>query len=320
MMDGQVQKMKDLNKDSRDASVMVTASNSKNMLNAPNSDEEINVRDVFSTLALYKKPIGAITLFVTIIGAIIAFTAPKFYKAELSMRPSKLYSAKSSGSSSSQGLGAIGALMGVSLGGEQDADSKLNMVTASSRTFNEWVVRRYNLAQILGPANKKNVQYPIEELEKGATEILMDSVKLAQDPKTSILKIESKSKDPVMAAMFAMVIFRSINDYTKDKEIAKDRMAIEVLNRELERNSLVEVRQVLFSLIADKTRQMALAETQQDYAFEMIDPPLIPESPFGPGKLYKIAVSFLIGLVIAMATVLGFRVLTGKSAIVNSGG
>ena len=61
---------------------------------------------------------------------------------------------------------------------------------------------------------------------------------------------------------------------------------------------------VFYQLIEEQTKTLMLAEVKDEYAFKVIDPPVVPEEKVGPKRALICILSILLGGMLGVAIVL----------------
>ena len=87
-----------------------------------------------------------------------------------------------------------------------------------------------------------------------------------------------------------------LNEYLRARAISRSTTNLEYLNKELSRSQVAEMRQTLFALIAKEQRAAMLANTQQEFAFRILDPAVEPDENVKPLRaLIVVGATFLGG-------------------------
>ena len=71
--------------------------------------------------------------------------------------------------------------------------------------------------------------------------------------------------------------------------------SIEYLNEQIAQTSYTEIKQELSSLIQQETEKLMLVEANEDYAFKVIDPPIVSESPSEPDRFVIVILAAIVG-------------------------
>ncbi len=151
------------------------------------AEEEVSLLDYLVVLLKRKRLIGTVTLGITLLTAVISLVMPKSFRAESRILPP----AQQNQSLSSQLLGQLSGVVGVSIGAAADirTPDELYVGLLNSRTVLDAVVDRFNL---MGLYKTK--------LREDARRQLMAQLTVLDDRKSRIITIAVEDRDPERAA------------------------------------------------------------------------------------------------------------------------
>ena len=123
------------------------------------------------------------------------------------------------------------------------------------------------------------------DLESGHGRIKR-AIRIARRPRQGLIDIKIRLKDPVVAAEWANALIAELNSALREEAITEARKRIAYLNRELEKTSVIPLRQSIYRLIEGEIHTIMVAETRVDYAFKVVDHavPPDPDSPIRPRR------------------------------------
>ena len=81
-----------------------------------------------------------------------------------------------------------------------------------------------------------------------------------------------------MTAAWAKNLVDLANRRLRETAINQATRSIAYLQAELNRTDIVEVRQAIFAVMEQQMQEVMLANVQEEYAFAVIDPPVVPET------------------------------------------
>ena len=115
-----------------------------------------------------------------------------------------------------------------------------------------------------------------------------------------VIHLKIRWRDPVTAAEWANGLVAELNSTLRETAITESRQRIAYLNRELEKTSVIPLRQSIYRLIEGEIHTIMIAETRLDYAFKVIDHavPPHPDSPIRPRRSRMIWTTALMGFCI----------------------
>lgn len=300
---------------------------SKNTVEQPSADDEIDLRELFGAIWKGKWVIIA-TTFIFAVGAVFyALSLPNIYKSEVLLAP--VAEQRSTGLSGQ--LGGLAALAGVNIGGGTGVDQTLLAIEIlQSRDFlikfinkqdilvqlmavkgwdfsTEKYIYDSNLYDISSGDWLRDVSPPkkaIPSNQEAYTE-LKRLLKISQDVDSRMLKLSIEHYSPVFARDVVNNLVVAINFEMRRRDIEEARRSIRFIQMEINETLLDDVKISLFSLIEEQTKKLMLANAREEYAFRIIDTAYIPEEKSGPKRLIIVLMVLIFGgLTSTMAVVI----------------
>ena len=274
---------------------------------SPSADEdEIDLFEFIRILIQTWKPIVGITLVCTSISVIYAlFFAPESFKAETLLVPAK--EEKSAASSALSQFGGLAAMAGISIPSSSNVERVL--ATLETRRFLKEFISRRNLLPIIFEESwdKSSESW---KLAKGQEELkaedgigyLQSAIEVEQE-KSGLIKLSIFWKDAGIAAQLANELVEQLNEQLQQKAIADSKKRVGYLEQELAKTTLQDMRAVLYSLLESEKRKAMLANVNEDFALEVIDPAVTPEICAKPDRKLIIVLGGVCGLLIGFAFV-----------------
>jgi capsular polysaccharide biosynthesis protein len=123
---------------------------------------------------------------------------------------------------------------------------------------------------------------------------------VSENQKTGLVTLTMEWTDPQVSADWAMNLVAYANEEIRAKAIAEANERLEFLERALAETEVVEVRQVIYSLLEGQTKALMLANTRGEYAFKVLDPAFAPDhdDPTSPNKMLIIAAGLVLGILL----------------------
>jgi uncharacterized protein involved in exopolysaccharide biosynthesis len=250
-------------------------------------------------------------MLITVLAAIAAFTMTPIYRAQAILAPVET---EQSNSGMLGALGALGSLTSaIGLGGEQPVTNKDEAITIMrSRAFTEKFVHDNDLLPILFEEdwNAATESWRITEPDEVPTlywafKLFDEELRtISIDSSTGLVTLAIEWKDPDLAAQWVDEHIKRVNDITRSRVVTDATKRLAFLNEEVAKTNLVGVRQAIFSIIEGQYNSIALATTQEEYVFRIVDPALPPVEPARPNKLLMIAGGIVAGGLLAIALAL----------------
>lgn len=279
-------------------------------------NDDIRMTDLVNILYGNKVLIMAVVLLSVIASVTYAITRDNIYRSEATLV------AQTSGSSG-QGTGQFGgiaAIAGISLGGGAGADkSKLALQIMTSRNFVTSFIEKHDLLVPLmatkgwdAESNKllidpdiydksseqwvREYSYPQKQIPSllEAFGEFVKVFKVSQDEKNGIILVSVEHYSPTLAKQLIDLLVEDINLYMKRRDVEEAEKSLSYLSKQLDRNIPQELKLTLYNLIEEKQRTLMLANVKDDYAFQIIDPAVIPEYRFKPNRFFIVLFSTLV--------------------------
>jgi uncharacterized protein involved in exopolysaccharide biosynthesis len=270
--------------------------------------EEISFGELRQAAANGRWLIGVFVLACTVIAGTIAWIIPKTYSATVTMA-SATNGADSSrfgslGSLASQ-FGGIASLAGLSLPTNQKEWESIAVLQSEALTEN--FIKDNDLLPVLyadkwdANAKRWKVTDPkaVPTLWKANRYFRSKIRTVTVDPKTTLVTLEIKWRNPDQAAAWANGLVEMANDYLRNKAIAESERSIAYLNQEAAKTTVLEARQAIFSVLEAEIDKAMLARGTKEYAFNILDPAFAPERPSSLPVLVWMVIAFLASSVIA---------------------
>jgi uncharacterized protein involved in exopolysaccharide biosynthesis len=282
---------------------------------AAKEDEEIDWRHVFATLRSERKVIAVIVLFTTVVAGAYALLAQKIYKSDVVIYPvDHRTSAGSAGSLLSGQIGGLASFAGISLGG--DSGKAVALATLSSRVLIEGMISDEGLLPILFSKKwdaehkswkKSSFSQADPTLLDGYTLFKKHILKIDEDKKTSLVTITVAWKSPELAAHWANELVRRTNEQLRKQALQETDHNLAYLQGQAQQTSVVTLQQSIYTLMEDQLKKAMVAKGDEQYAFKVVDPAVVPEKKSWPQRALILVLGFLMGSIIAVGGVLALR-------------
>lgn len=268
--------------------------------------DEIDLREVFATLWAGKWLVFACTLVFAAGGVAYALYKPNIYQAKVLLAPAN----EEAGVGGINGqLGGLASLAGISLGSGGANQTKIALEVLKSRAFLASFIRRHSLeVPLMGTkawnAKSEGWTYNREVYNPETGEWLnnedgesykptdWDLVKVfktahlgvSESKDSGMITVSVKSQSPPEAARWAEWLVADINEHMRRKDVAEAEARIAYLEAKLSETSIAGMQQVFYQLIESETRTVMLANAQNEYVFETVDPAVVPQEKSSPKR------------------------------------
>ena len=253
----------------------------------PSDDDEIDLLELIRILLQAWKTIVVITILCSGLAVAYALYAPEVFKAETLLAPAQ---EEKSGASSALGqFGGLAAMAGISI--PSDSNVEQVVATLNSRKFLRTYVNQNKLIPVLfdeiWDADNQAWMVPSAEdepTEQQAIESFKACLSVDEDKKSGLINLSISWKDPEVAAKWANDLVMQLNEQLREKAITDSQKRVGYLEQELAKTTLQDMRAVLYNLLESEKQKAMLANVNEDFALEVIDPAVAPEAREKPKR------------------------------------
>ena len=290
------------------------------------ADDEIDLRELFAVIWRGKWIIIATTFVFAVVSVFYALSLPNIYKSEALLAPA---AEQKSGGLPGQ-LGGLAALAGVSVGGAGEIDkTTLAIEIMQSREFVGRFIQKYDILVPLFAAKEwqadtneliidntvfdvasqtwvRDVKPPLksEPSMQEAHKIFMEIFSVTTEKTSGLVVVAVEHQSPYVAKQWVNALVQDINDEMRRRDMQEAQKSIAYLSKQINETSLSEIRTTLFSLIEEQTKTLMLASVRDEYAFQTIDPAIVPEMKFSPKRALIVVIATVLAGMLAVFGVL----------------
>jgi uncharacterized protein involved in exopolysaccharide biosynthesis len=290
-------------------------------------EDEINLLDYWRVIRKRQRLVVRVVIAVVLATVVISLFMTDIYQSKAVITP---IASKDSGT----GVGALsalalqfGALPGIVLPGGSSAAEIVNLL--KSNILREKVIERYQLLPVLfykeWDAEKKDWKRGISlnplvyivkivkaitpgepqgrvRKDTGVPDVwdglrMLDSiVKVNQNIKENIITITVDYYDPEMAAKIVEYFLTTLTDHMSSEARRVATTNQRYLEEQLGKTADPLIKQKIYNLIAQQLETSMMAEVKENFAFKVIDPPMVPDKKAKPKRTQMILLSFLISV------------------------
>ena len=128
-----------------------------------------------------------------------------------------------------------------------------------------------------------------------ARELFQSKLSIAEDKKTGLTSISFEWYEPNLATNWINNLVKELNRAIRQRAIDDSNKKVGFLEKELAKTSLEDMRKVLYSLLESEKQKAMLANVNEDYAFEVIDPATVSKLPDKPKRKFIVALGVVCG-------------------------
>ena len=285
-------------------------------------DDEIDMRELYSTLWLNKKFILILTGIFAVLSVIYSLSLTNLYTSQALLVPTSL------NSNSTSQYSALASVAGVNLG-DSSPDVTLAIAFINSKKIIRQLIKHESFLPDLMAAKKwhiksnsiiydddlydkknkkwvREVDFPFQQVpsEQEAFALFSKQINISEDKKNQLVTLSVEHISPSVAQQWTEWIIDEANMMVANLRIEEAESSINYLNEQIKLTPYAELRTIFFNLIQQNTQNMMLAKVSKQYALSIIDPPLIPEMKSNPQRALICILGTLLGGMLSLLIIL----------------
>lgn len=273
------------------------------------ADEKMSLREIWQTLWRGKGIIVAATVVFAIGSVTYALLAKEIFRAEVLLAPAKEQSAPMLGGQ----LSGLAALAGVNIGEGSGVEA---LAVLQSREFARGFIEQLDLLPVFfkDDWDAENERW----LEDDPTEVpdIRDGVKffheevleVSEQRTTGLVTLSIEWTDPEIAAEWAGLLARRLNDRLRDKALREAETNVAYLQSEMASSTLFSLQESIGNLLETELQKLMLAKGNEEFAFKIVDPAVPPKQRVRPKRALTAVIGTVLGGLLGV-----FIVLVGHS-------
>lgn len=285
------------------------------------NNEEISLKEILLTLFVNKSIVIYSILTFASFGIVFSLFIPNKYTAETLIIPAEDESISSI--SKLGGLSTLSGISGIELPKPSIVKSELALEIMTSKKFLYKFIDENNLLVNLMAVkswskndnkliiNKKiydqklnkwvrDVSYPFKPKPNNYEAYkywIKNIYSIDKSDKSRFIKIKLSHQSPYIAQKWSNMLINEINNELKEMAISESLQRRVYLEQEIARTSDNEIKKMLYELIEEEMRKLALANTTDEYALKIIDPAIAPMLKSSPNRSLIVFISTIIGFI-----------------------
>lgn len=249
--------------------------------------DEINIVDLLKVILKYKKMIIYIVIICTFGTAIVSLLMTKIYESKAVITPVEAPAAQSN-------IGALAAQFGVTM--QQSSNVSEIVGLLKSNILMQMVMEKGKFYDVLFDKDDLKGKNDNEKRWRAIRLLKENMVKITDNRKENIIGISVRYKDPVVAQRIAGTILEELTEHmTKEAKRVADANKAH-LDQEIVVAADPLVRQKIYTLIAQQVETAMMAAAKENFAFKVIDPPMVPDKRIRPKRTLMVILAFVVSL------------------------
>jgi uncharacterized protein involved in exopolysaccharide biosynthesis len=250
-------------------------------------DKNFSFIDIFTLIRSFRWLLVIALVAGCLVGLLVSFLSTPSYRAKTVFE----YSEQDSSSTPSGlggALGSVASLAGLGIGqsnGRTYAVGRLQSQSLMMDYLQTTGALRLLYASQWSAAEKKfksDSSGKVPTLLQGYKKFEKDVASISTDTRTQLITLEIHWSDPVQATKWANEYIQFASNALRQNKMQETTRTLGLLQAELARAELPELRTAIVKLIQDQIRQRMLASVPETYGFRIIDSAVVPEKPFKP--------------------------------------
>lgn len=235
-----------------------------------------------------------ITLVTTILGTASSYMFKKQFTSEAKLMPAEAYDSNS-GLSSALNLAPI-------LGNEQNPELTTSLEILMTKDFFEELYKNESIKKDIDTRNRNFISTLLfgsnQETSFDAAYRFFYSNRIGVNfnDKKQILTLSLTHPSPNSARELLAVFLKEFNKYSKSRDVTKASRSVDLIKNEIYKTQSPELKLVLSNYLIQDLRKIQLSEISEEYIFELIESPRIPERKSSPNRVLFLFISFFVGL------------------------
>lgn len=243
-------------------------------------EDEIDLLELIRILLKAWKFILGLTIIFIVLSIAYVLNTPDIYKAEILLASAQ--DEKSGASPTFGQFGGLVAMAGISIPSSSDVERVL--ATLKTREFLKKFISQKNLLPILFDDiwDEDLASWKLDNDENQPTirdgiALLQSAIEIIKDDRSGLITMSFFWSNPEIAAELTNDLVKQINVQLREKAISDSKKRVGYLEQELAKTTLQDMKEVLYSLLETEKKKSMLANVNEDFALEVIDPAVVPK-------------------------------------------
>ena len=196
----------------------------------------------------------------------------------------------------------LGGLPGISTASSVSASEIVSLL--NSNILREKVIEKYDLLPVLFNDEWDEGKKGWRTNDKDDTPTVWDGIRMFDDmvsvdhdTEGNMITISVDYHKPEMAATIVTAFLATLNEHmsSESKRVAETNKRY--LEEQLKSSSDPFIKQKIYNLIAQQIETAMMAGVKENFAFKVIDPPMVPDKKVRPRRGLMVVMSFAVSLV-----------------------
>ena len=272
-------------------------------------DDRISLRQIWNILLRGKGVVIAVTAVFALASVAYALLATEVYRAEVLLVPAK----EQSTPMLSGQLGGLAAMAGVDIANGNGVEA---MAVLQSRQFARDFIEDLDLLPVLfesqwdaeGKRWESADPDEVPDVRDGVKYFHKRVLKVSEERGTGLVTLAIEWTDPDIAAEWASLLVRRLNDRLRERALEEALANIEYLRAEMARTTLVTLQESVGRLLESELQKLMMAKGNEEFAFKIVDPAVPPKQRLRPKRAMTAIIGTLLGGLLGVFMVLAIHI------------
>jgi len=268
------------------------------MINKDTSETDFTIAEFLTVLQKNYLFIAIVTsIFLTFSFAYVSLATP-YYKVSTLLMPNP--SLNSNGMNTTSNLGSLAGIAGIDLKSNMQVNKvDIALKILSSKKFSLSFLKRRNILKLLN----NDIGFRCKNCSEEALNFQIVNhwinkiLSIQHDKKSGFIEIAIIYEDDDKAYEWLGFLISDLNNELKNKDIQDSNNSIQYLQDEINKAPSEDLKKVFYSLITSEAQNKMYASSQENYVFEVIDPPFKSYKPFSPNRNLIFIVGIFLGFI-----------------------
>lgn len=280
------------------------------------------MQSIKTYLKTYYKTALIIIISISTYGFFNTLYLDSVFVSSATLEPKKsIDSGKNNSISSITPSGIASSFIGVS---DKSSDVSLALEVLKSKDFFESLLGEDSFKEEINNPIKVNYfgtyqSYASDEMKQFDNmhaRFINNHLSFIRHEKTGFVTIRISHYDKNIAKKWLDLVINKLNKSIKEIRLNESEKILNFLQKQINLQSIPEIRSNLASLITNEIRTIGLSSIDDEFVFKVVDKPRIPDNRSRPSRAISVIVWFLFSIIVAMITIL-LHIRFSKSKAVN---
>lgn len=290
--------------------------------------DEVGLSELFSAIWQVKLWLFGTSFLIAVAVALYSLTLPNIYRSEALVTPVSEGAGGKLSSLAGQ-FGGLASLAGINLGKGDNNKATIALEKLKSRDFFYKFAEKHQILVPLMAAKSwdqetdqlildetlydvdsqqwvRKVRWPkrVKPSLQEAHKTFKDNLTISQDKTSGMVKVMYDHVSPTIARDWVTALISDLNEEIRQRDINEAQSSIDYLQQQVADTKITEIKTVLYQLIEEQTKTLMLANVKPEYILETVDPAIVPELKYKPGRALMVIGSAMLVIILGVGFIM----------------